>query len=607
MSKSISRKLGSSKTSSPPPPAQEKTAANTSRPPKMSSKKKNEIVTMPDGRRYKGGLELGRETESDEENKFEALPDKNQKSPNTGNKNNQEREKTKAPTTSTQSESQIKAAEINTPAHNSENDYAQLESAIKTGNIDAVRQLIGQNSRLIPDAYLHAQQPLLQAIYNNQADIAKILINADAPVDCCNREGVSGLMEVIRQGQTDLAKLMIRKGVAINVDFDGVNAIDLAIQTKNHALVKLLISDDKEIKQSKGYLYRLLTGAIGTRDPKIIEIVINSALSISLEFELNSNLLLKLVNPGQPKLVELFLKKLDRTALDSEAMKNTMDTYFIRGVLSSAALMAESAGHSEVFNSLIKAGAVQKKRDFNQAISDACRFLRLVNTDALTETATQEFCDSLSRNFDMDYVTAKNLLGSLKQHISAYAESDQHPNELIAQQLKMIFLACVTSSDALHELTNLKEQDAGLEDFYYKNTFGGVIPKVGLLKAWETNILLSKAQSELDQQQQPLQKLLTQLSPSVKTAQLRDVARSAGWHPMVIRMMTDIWTSLARRKTKDNFFAAINAQLNSSEWLNKMKALESDAARHIIRLQLDQLKNWINSPSGNNIVTKPTA
>ena len=474
-------------------------------PPKLSSKNNKEIVEMPDGRRFRGGLELGRELESDEEKESEASSTATQKSPDAGNKNHQKKENAVAITTSTHTETQPTTSKINSPEHNFENDYDRLESAIEAGDIHTVKQLIS-----------------------------------------------------------------------------------------------------KEIKRSSGYFHHLLSSAIRTENSKIIEYIIDSTPSISLELELNSNLLLKLVNLGQPKLVELFLNKLDRTALDSESFKNTAIADWTGSVLDHAALMAASAGHSEILSLLINAGAELKKPDLDQAINDTSQFLRLVLTDAVTESASEEFSDRIRATLRL-YSDRSLFIDSLKQYASAYAVIGQDPGELTAQQLKMIFLQCVLSSNPLHGLINAKEQRKDFKEFYIRDGFGDAHLNYGLNAAWQTNLLMNAAQLESDRQQQTLEKFLTHLSPSVTTAQLREAARSAGWHPMVIRMLTDVWTSLARRKSKDNFFAAINARLNTSEWFKKIMALESDAARHIITLQLDQLKDWINSPSGNNIVTKPTA
>ena len=400
---------------------------------------------------------MGREPESDEEKKTEAI------------------------TTSTHTETQATTSKINSPEHNFENDYDRLESAIEAGDIHIVKQLIS-----------------------------------------------------------------------------------------------------KEIKKSSGYLHHLLSSAIRTEDSKIIEHIIESTPSISLELELNSNLLLKLVSLGQPKLIELFLNKLDRTALDSESFKNTAIADWTGSVLDHAALMAASAGHSEILGLLMKAGAELKSPDLDQAINDTCQFLKLVLNNTVTESASEEFSDCIGRTTLMDYFAKQSFIDSLKQYASAFAVIGQDRDELTAQQSKMIFLQCIISSDPLHQLINAKEQNKGFEKYYIRDGFHTAHLNSGLRAVWQTNLLMNAAQLEFDRQQQTLERFLTQLSPSVKTEQLREAARSAGWHPKVIKMLTDIWTSLARRKTKDRFFAAINARLSTGEWLKKIMVLESDAARHIV-------------------------
>ena len=543
MSKSIIGNLPPSQ-SLTPPPAKEKTVDKKPAPPKMTARPAKETSVTPDGRRFKAGLELSRESESDEENEFEDLSAAAQKSSDGGNKSPEKKENAVATTTSAHTEAQAKTAEINSPAHNFENDYARLESAVKAGDIHTVKQLIDQDSRLIAVA---------------------------------NRDGTL------------------------------IYAIDLAIKNKNQELVKILTGNGKEIKLSSGYINYLLSIAIPIEDFKIIKHIIDLSPSISLEFELNSDLLLKLVNLGNPKLVELFLNKLDRTSLDSESFKNTRIADWTGSVLDCAALMAASDGHSEILSLLIKAGAELKRLDLDQAINNTCQFIRLVLTDAITESASEEFSGRLGRDIFMDHHTRNGFINSLKQYASAYAVTGQDLGELTKQQLKMIFLQCVISSNSLHELINAKEQRQGFEEFYIHSGFGDTVLKKGLKEAWRANLLMSAAQLESDRQQQTLKKFLTNLSPSVKTAQLTEAASKAGWHPIVIRMLTDAWTSLGRRKTKENFFAAINARLLTQRWLKKIMALESDAARHIVTLQTDKLKDWIGMPSGDDIVTMPTA
>jgi hypothetical protein len=116
-----------------------------------------------------------------------------------------------------------------------------------------------------------------------------------------------------------------------------------------------------------------------------------------------------------------------------------------------------------------------------------------------------------------------------------------------------------------------------------------------LKEAWLTKLLIRTAQFKADQRDQILSQFIDNMNSSVTTQQLRDAARNAGWHPMVIKFLTDIWTSLARRRSKDNFFATIKTRLSSGEWSRKIMALDSDEARHIITLQLDTLNRWVKA------------
>lgn len=113
--------------------------------------------------------------------------------------------------------------------------------AARTGNVERLKELIRINKDTIFKANPMGFDPLMIACYRGQNKCAKFLLEHGANPNRPSGEG-SALQAAAYQNNTELAALLIKKGAELNAQGpDGNTALMYAVLNQNLKLVKLLV------------------------------------------------------------------------------------------------------------------------------------------------------------------------------------------------------------------------------------------------------------------------------------------------------------------------------------------------------------------------------
>lgn len=603
-------------------------------PPKLSPKDNKEIVETPDGRRFRNGLELFRESESEEEITSRILPDQTRTRAN-GRKEEQRKKESALPhTNKANNKTAIETVQSGMSSAAISDDREDIAKVLSSTNASLDHQDSKGRSELMlaidrgftaeaeyfirRGANIHLTDSedataLMYAAKKGQIEIAEILIDHQADINFLSNKGYSALHMAVENKQIKMVELLIRKGADVhlsnkrveppltsavrtgNIDIIcllleknakidirsyGNTALDIAVLYENLDVIKLLAEAGNHIDTKSDYYHSAYLKAIDRKHFEIAEFLGNHINPLYLDSACKNDFLKRLVNFGNLEGLRMILDK--ATTPESRYYSHKINLSF-----QEAFECASLKNLPEIANLLFDRALKLDILDFDRLAERACALIHTQITGKADDKTWEKFHEEIFSVFELGKDTADILMRSVRQYASAYTTSGQGLIELTDQQLKMIFFQSVASAQALHEKRN---KDIALNDNQraLRNS------------TWVANLSIAKAQLGIEALQQPMKQFIKKLSPSTTTAQLRESARDAGWHPVVIKILTDIWTSLSRRRTKENFFAAIKVRLNTGEFVRKLLNLESDEARHMITLQLDTLARWINEPTGRN-------
>ncbi|TNE28257.1 MAG: ankyrin repeat domain-containing protein [Alphaproteobacteria bacterium] len=126
----------------------------------------------------------------------------------------------------------------------SKNQIEALMSAIKTGDLTTVRQLIEEEGVPIDTQDGNNETALSRAAIAGQCRVADYLIAQGANIDARNSKGNTPLIHAAYYGHLKMAKLLLRRGAdATAIGSDGTNPmgpIDWANSGNNPAVAKLI-------------------------------------------------------------------------------------------------------------------------------------------------------------------------------------------------------------------------------------------------------------------------------------------------------------------------------------------------------------------------------
>lgn len=104
-------------------------------------------------------------------------------------------------------------------------------------------------------------------------DVAKLLVAAGVDPNARQANGMTALMSAVFNNQLDTAKALIEKGADVKLDAAGFNALSLAVEKGNKDMVKLLLAHGADPKARPGSGLSALEKAQQQQKTELIELL----------------------------------------------------------------------------------------------------------------------------------------------------------------------------------------------------------------------------------------------------------------------------------------------------------------------------------------------
>lgn len=115
--------------------------------------------------------------------------------------------------------------------------------AAANGYKDLVDFFLAKNSSLHPENFAFEQTPLHAAVEGHQLEIAKYLLQLNAPVNCQNNKKKTPLMLAVEANDVNLVKLLLDNHADVRIkDAHGDNVLHKAVAKNNPEIMKLLFN-----------------------------------------------------------------------------------------------------------------------------------------------------------------------------------------------------------------------------------------------------------------------------------------------------------------------------------------------------------------------------
>ncbi|CAM8640835.1 Ankyrin repeats (many copies) [Oxalobacteraceae bacterium] len=365
----------------PPPPP----------PPRIKSKNTEKIITDPDGRKIKNGIEII-DTSAIQEEIYKL-------------KHTEPRQRNSSENMHNQSKS------INISTNTTmidvidtfKNKYDRLTNAIIERDAETVKNMIKQDPDLVTKRYEDELPPLFNAIAHNKGkyyegaeiinllidagglqdnkskfatemlalainrgylELAELMVNTGVDLNPTRAKGLSPLIEAIREGYSDFAEALIKKGSDVNHTYlNGETALQQALISKNTNIVRFLVQNGLNINSTDKDGLSPLMKACMSESTDIAEVLIENGAQVDFQIGKNNTALMHAVENENIELIELLLKNTKNINLEN----NEGET---------ALILAAQSGDSKIASLLIEAGASIDllTSSGESALSVACEF-----------------------------------------------------------------------------------------------------------------------------------------------------------------------------------------------------------------------------------------
>ena len=105
---------------------------------------------------------------------------------------------------------------------------ADFFNEIRTGNLEGIRKLLGDQPDFLNTVDDRGSTPLLLTTYYGHLEVAKFLLEQGAEVDAKDSSGNTALMGVCFKGFENIAQLLVKSGANVNhVNSMGSHFLDL--------------------------------------------------------------------------------------------------------------------------------------------------------------------------------------------------------------------------------------------------------------------------------------------------------------------------------------------------------------------------------------------
>ncbi|KJD33679.1 ankyrin [Tamlana nanhaiensis] len=124
------------------------------------------------------------------------------------------------------------------------NDKNNFFSAIQSGNIPAIYQLLQRNPDLVDAKDNREFTPLILASYFDKEDIVKVLVEKNANLNDTDASGNTALIGVSFKGSVNLVNYLIAQGADVNAkNSNGATALIFAAMYNQYDVVKILLKN----------------------------------------------------------------------------------------------------------------------------------------------------------------------------------------------------------------------------------------------------------------------------------------------------------------------------------------------------------------------------
>lgn len=133
--------------------------------------------------------------------------------------------------------------------------FTPLMVAAENGDVAMVKLLLRYNPNLEWREAWMDRTVLIMAIQKDQTDVIKLLLDKGAAVNVMSRSGISALMEAIMQRNLEMVHLLLKKGVNVNQVSNTKGqgtALSIAVALGNPEIVQALLDKGADVNKS-GY------------------------------------------------------------------------------------------------------------------------------------------------------------------------------------------------------------------------------------------------------------------------------------------------------------------------------------------------------------------
>jgi len=143
----------------------------------------------------------------------------------------------------------------------------------RNGSVEAMKVLYNKNPKVINEVSEEGYTLLILAVYNNNVEVAKFLIEKGADVNGNSKMGTPLMAAVVKNNQ-QCAEILLKNKADVSIsDVNGSTALHYAVMFKHEMLIKLLIENKADKHQKDQRNLSALDYAKMTKDEKIINLL----------------------------------------------------------------------------------------------------------------------------------------------------------------------------------------------------------------------------------------------------------------------------------------------------------------------------------------------
>jgi ankyrin repeat protein len=186
----------------------------------------------------------------------------------------------------------------------------EIHEAVREGDIEKVKKIIKENSKLVNEKDNQINTPLHIAAVKGYIDISKLLIEKGADLEAKNMYGNTPLLDASRIGSANMIKFLIESGADINaLDNYGTSIIARVTRRGLKEIVNLLIEKDVEIPVAEENRKELLINSLANGLVKLFLTLNVKGVNLNIKNDNGGSLLHSAVSGGNEEIIKLLIEK----------------------------------------------------------------------------------------------------------------------------------------------------------------------------------------------------------------------------------------------------------------------------------------------------------